>query len=285
MPDQLVEQSLQLAFALVDRQAALVERIGDLLGQAAAHLRGDHIRALYFATEALGQAETANRPDLELSALRLLIDALDAGGRSADALPYIVRAIDLAESTSDADLLASLVDALGAWAISIEQVSPQPGADRHRAVPGAMRNRGAVSGIDDPETGLLNALGLAAELLSQEERQTGYALIQIVLSGHSPELLLGVARSAAQFVGDRGLIARNGGALLTAVLPGFTGIAAMSLAEHLRRSFVAQSAGTGATIGIGVTIKQSGESTHAALRRVTDRAEEASRTPGVSVAG
>jgi GGDEF domain-containing protein len=139
--------------------------------------------------------------------------------------------------------------------------------------------------IDDPDTGLLNSLGMAAELLTLEEQATGYALIQIVLTGHTLPLLTSVARSAAQLIGDRGLVARNGLAMLTAILPSFTGIAAMSLAEQMRAAFVKQSADSFARIGIGVAIKQPGESSRDVLRRVADRAEEATLAAGVTVCG
>jgi hypothetical protein len=284
-----VEQPLQLAFAHIDPSLALDERIADLLTAASAHLPDDPVRCLYFANEALVLAESADRIELELRALRAMINAMEAAGRSAEATTYIVRALDLADSVADADLLSSLVDAVGAWAITTEQAIPveQPGARsaRPRGANSVPQSTFVERGIDDPETGLLNALALAAELLSLEERQTGYALIQMVFSGYTSELFISAARSAAEFVGDRGLVARNGVSLLTAVLPGFTGIAAMALAEHIRRAIAGLAAGTGATVGIGVAIKQPGETSRDLLRRVVDRAEEASRQPGVSVAG
>jgi len=126
---------------------------------------------------------------------------------------------------------------------------------------------------------------MAAELLTLEEQTTSYALIQIALTGHTLPLLTAVARSAAQLVGDRGLVARNGPAMLTAILPSFTGIAAMSLAEQMRAAFVKQAADSFARIGIGVAIKQPGESSRDVLRRVADRAEEATLAAGVTVCG
>jgi hypothetical protein len=286
---RLVEQPLQLAFAHIDPSSALDERIADLLTATSAHLPDDPVRSLYFANEALVLAESADRIELELRALRAIISALEAAGRSAEAAPYIVRALDLADSVADADLLSSLVEAVGAWAITTEQElsaeQPDTRGARRRAANAAPQSDVVERGIDDPETGLLNALALAAELLSLEERRTGYALIQMVFSGHSSGLFIGGARSAAEFVGDRGLVARNGASLLTAVLPGFTGIAAMSLAEHIRRAIAGLAAGSDATIGIGVAIKQPGETSRNLLRRVADRAEEASRQSGVSVAG
>jgi hypothetical protein len=286
---RLVEQPLQLAFAHIDPSSALDERIADLLTASSAHLPDDPLRSLYFANEALALAESADRIALELRALRAIIRAMDAADRSAEAAPFIVRALDLADSVADADLLSSLVDAVGAWAVGVEQEIPAERLDtrlpRPRAADAVPQSAVIERGIDDPETGLLNALALAAELLSLEERRTGYALIQILFSGHTSGLLVDSARSAAEFVSDRGLVARNGASLLTAVLPGFTGIAAMSLAEHVRRSIAGLAAGTGAIVGIGVAIKQPGETSRDLLRRVADRAEEASRQPGVSVAG
>jgi hypothetical protein len=297
-----VEQPLQLAFAQIDRSSALDERITELLATSATHLPQDPLRSLYFANEALVLAETGDRIELELRALRQIVEALRSAGRQADATPYIVRAIDLADSIHDTDLLAALVDALGTWAIAVEQQPVESDPRRTRTsrdwavaaisrlerqysnnAPGSSSSREAM--IDDPDTGLLNSLGMAAELLTLEEQATGYALIQIVLTGHTLPLLTSVARSAAQLVGDRGLVARNGLAMLTAILPSFTGIAAMSLAEQMRAAFVKQSADSFARIGIGVAIKQPGESSRDVLRRVADRAEEATLAAGVTVCG
>jgi hypothetical protein len=297
-----VEQPLQLAFAQIDRSSALDERITELLATSATHLPQDPLRSLYFANEALVLAETGDRIELELRALRQIVEALRSAGRQADATPYIVRAIDLADSIHDTDLLAALVDALGTWAIAVEQQPVESDPRRTRtsrdwAVAAISRlerqfpNNAPESApmreatIDDPDTGLLNSLGMAAELLTLEEQATSYALIQIVLTGHTLPLLTSVARSAAQLVGDRGLVARNGLAMLTAILPSFTGIAAMSLAEQMRAAFVKQSADSFARIGIGVAIKQPGESSRDVLRRVADRAEEATLAAGVTVCG
>ena len=293
---------MQLAFAQIDRSSALDERITELLATSATHLPQDPLRSLYFANEALVLAETGDRIELELRALRQIVEALRSAGRQADATPYIVRAIDLADSIHDTDLLAALVDALGTWAIAVEQQPVESDPRRTRTsrdwavaaisrlerqfpnnAPGSAPMREAS--IDDPDTGLLNSLGMAAELLTLEEQATGYALIQIVLTGHTLPLLTAVARSAAQLVGDRGLVARNGLAMLTAILPSFTGIAAMSLAEQMRAAFVKQSADSFARIGIGVAIKQPGESSRDVLRRVADRAEEATLAAGVTVCG
>lgn len=293
---------MQLAFAQIDRSSALDERITELLATSATHLPQDPLRSLYFANEALVLAETGDRIELELRALRQIVEALRSAGRQADATPYIVRAIDLADSIHDTDLLAALVDALGTWAIAVEQQPVESDPRRTRTsrdwavaaisrlerqysnnAPSSSSSREAM--IDDPDTGLLNSLGMAAELLTLEEQATGYALIQIVLTGHTLPLLTSVARSAAQLVGDRGLVARNGLAMLTAILPSFTGIAAMSLAEQMRAAFVKQSADSFARIGIGVAIKQPGESSRDVLRRVADRAEEATLAAGVTVCG
>jgi hypothetical protein len=298
----LVEQPLQLAFAQIDRSSALDERISELLATSAAHLPQDPLRSLYFANEALLLAESGDLIELELRGLRQIVEALRAAGRQADATPYIVRAIDLADSIHDTDLLSALVEALGTWAIAVEQQASEPAGRRPRstrdwAVATITRFEGRYPGnatappstreatIDDPDTGLLNSLGMAAELLTLEEHGATYALIQIVLTGHTLALLSGVARSAAQLVGDRGLVARNGPAMLTAILPLFTGIAAMSLAEQMRAAFVRQSADSFARIGIGVAIKQPGESSRDVLRRVADRAEEATFAAGVTVCG
>lgn len=299
-----MEQQLQLAFAQIDRSAAYDERIEDLLAAAESYLPEDTVRTLYYANEALMLAETGDRDALELRALRLIIDAMKTTGRASDATPYIVRAIDLAESIRDAGLLSALVDALGTWAIDVEQEQPQRQGGRRSSVDWAVatiarlerdyaQQQGATSpddhrseiSIDDAETGLLNALGLAAELLSLEELQTDYAVIQIVLPESDPALLVAASRQAAQMVGDRGFVARNGTSLLTAVLPLFTGIAAMAMAEHLRVAFLKLTGETDATIGIGVAIRQRGESSRDVLRRVTDRAEEASYSLGVTVVG
>jgi GGDEF domain-containing protein len=289
-----VEHPLQLAFAHVDRRAALDERIEDLLSQATSHLPADHVRALYFANEALELTKVDASPGLQLRALRLMVDAMEAAGRAAEAAPYIVRAIDLADSIADADLLSSLVESLGAWAVAVEQDVPDDTPRRTSSQREDCESPQANTmpqpsllphGVDDPETGLMNAIGLAAELLSIEERQIGYALIQVIHSDHIADQFVESARVAAEFVGDRGLVARNGVSLLTAVLPGFTGIAAMSLAEHIRRAVAGIVAGTEASVGIGVAIKQPGETSRDLLRRVADRAEEAGRESGVAVAG
>lgn len=298
-----MEQPLQLAFTQIDRSSAYDERIEDLLAAAESYAREDTVRTLYYANEALMLAESGDREALELRALQVIVDTMKATGRASDATPYIVRAIDLAESIKDADLLSALVDALGSWAIDVEQEqAPRQGGqrfsvdwavatiarlERNYAEQGSQSPDDARSetSIDDAETGLLNGLGLAAELLSLEEVQTDYAVIQIVLPASDPALLVPASQRAAQLVGDRGFVARNGKSLLTAVLPLFTGIAAMAMAEHLRVAFLKLTADTDATIGIGVAIRQRGESSRDVLRRVTDRAEEASYGPGVTVVG
>jgi hypothetical protein len=127
-----VEQPLQLAFAHIDRSSALDERIADLLSTSASHLPDDPLRSLYFANEALVLAESSDLIELELRALRLIVEGLRTTGRHSDATPYIVRAIDLADSVHDADLLAALIDALGNWAIAIEQEAGKPKPRRDR---------------------------------------------------------------------------------------------------------------------------------------------------------
>jgi hypothetical protein len=299
-----VEQPLQLAFAQIDRSSALDERIEDLLAAADAYLPSDTVRALYYANEALGLAESRDRIELQMRALQMVIAAMQASGRTAGATPYIVRAIDLADAVDAEEVRAPLVDLLAEWAIAVEQDDPRASPDWRERSPvnwaKAMiarleRAQGAeaapdssrrdIPGIDDVETGLLNALGLAAELLALEERQTEYALIQMRVSGHETAMLVEISRRAAQMVGDRGLVARNDHAVLTALLPSLSGIAAMAMAEHLRVSLAKGVADTNVTIGIGVAIKQPGETSRDVLRRVVDRAEEATYQPGVTVAG
>jgi hypothetical protein len=276
-----VEQPLQLAFTHIDRSAAIDERILDLLTTAEAYLTSDHVRALYFANEALMLAESSDLVELELRALQLIIDSMTTADRSKDATPYILRAIDLAESVDEPNLRASMMAALGAWAIDVEQESLADHRDTRSSMDWAVATitrleREHASGegespsekpmkssrtdlaIDDTETGLLNARGLAAELLSLEERQIEYAVIQIVFSADAPSPLVAAAQFAAQLVGDRGLVARNHNSVLTAVLPNVTGIAAMAMAEHLRAAFAKMAADDAITIAIGVAIKQSG---------------------------
>jgi hypothetical protein len=218
---------------------------------------------------------------------------------------YIVRAIDLADAIDDDETRGPLVDLLAEWAIAVEQ-EPDPHAspdwrerspvdwakamiarlERARAeAPAEYTGQPAVPSIDDPETGLLNGLGLAAELLALEDHQTGYALIQMRLAGHEPESLVNFARQVAQMIGDRGVVARNDRAVLTALLPSFTGIGAMAMAEQVRVALARAIADSGATVGIGVAIKQPAESSRDVLRRVVDRAEVAASQPGVTVAG
>jgi hypothetical protein len=304
---RLVEQPLQLAFTHIDRSAALDERILDLLSTAEAYQPTDNIRALYFANEALMLAESHDFIELELRSLQLIIRSMRIVQRSMDATPYILRAIDLAESIEDAKLRSTLMGALGDWAIEMEQES-QADDDHRSSMDWALATIARLerehishsegtpseatesahrsdSAIDDPETGLLNALGLAAELLSLEERQIEYAVIRIVFSPDNPALLIAAAQHTAQLVGDRGLVARNDYDVLTAVLPLFTGIAAMATAEHLRAAFTKMVTDSDTTIAIGVAIKQAGESSRDLLRRVTDRAEEAGYQAGVTVAG
>jgi hypothetical protein len=299
-----LEQPLQLAFAQIDRSSALDERLEDLLSTAESYLSSDAVRALYYANEALALSESQDRTESQLRALQVAIAAMRSTGRAADMTAYIVRAIDLADAIDD-ETRGPLVDLLAEWAIAVEQ-EPDPHAspdwrerspvnwakamiarlERARAeAPAYYSAQPDVPSIDDPETGLLNGLGLAAELLALEDHQAGYALIQMRIAGHEPEALVHVARQVAQMIGDRGVVARNDRAVLTALLPSFTGIGAMAMAEQVRVALARAIADSGATVGIGVAIKQPGESSRDVLRRVVDRAEVAASEPGVTVAG
>lgn len=303
-----MEHSLQLAFPLIDPTDGHDERIVELISVAESYRPTDSLRALYFAHEALTLAQSQQRPDLELLALELLIGLMTTGDRLSEATPFILRAIELADATDDADRRSSLLGILGAWAIEVEQGLPldrigsRPPMDWALAMIARLeRNRASAeqddqteplptpppsaSTIDDPATGLLNVRGLAAELLSLEERRSGYAIIQIVLGASSEALLKPVAQLAGQFVGDRGLLARNAPRTLTAVLPLFTGIAAMSMAEQMRRAFIRLSPDKDASIAIGVAIRQPGETSRDLLQRVADRTEEAAALRGINVAG
>jgi hypothetical protein len=57
------------------------------------------------------------------------------------------------------------------------------------------------------------------------------------------------------------------------------------MAEQVRVALARAIADSGATVGIGVAIKQPAESSRDVLRRVVDRAEVAASQPGVTVAG
>jgi GGDEF domain-containing protein len=283
------------------------ERLEDLLSAAEEYLGSDDFRVLYYANEALQLAETRDLAAFQFRALKLVIDVLIANDRAADATPYIGRAIDLAEMAPDSEARASLVEMLGTWAVRMER---EPGSaathdwrdrspvnwaramiarlERYQSNSESQReylgDRTELE-IDDFETGLLNALGFAAELLTLEDQQIDYALIQMRLVDVDDFRFAESARRAAQMVGDRGLVARNGDAVLTALLPACTGIAAMAMAEHLRNALAKIVTDTEGKIGIGVAIKQPGETGREVLRRVVDRAEEAVAQPGVTVSG
>jgi hypothetical protein len=141
--------------------------------------------------------------------------------------------------------------------------------------------------IDDPETGLLNSRGLAAELAVLEEQTADYALIRVVIEPASDDssTFVETARRIAEVVNDRGAVTRTEPDSVTIVLPWFTGIAAMALAEHLRGTLARLHAGKDVAIGIGVAIKQPGESGRDVLRRVADRASEARFGARVTVVG
>ncbi len=307
---------MQLAFSNTDSSLASDERIADLISAAESNLTGDRVRALFFANEALQLSESLSRPDAELRALRIIIDAMQGDGRTADATPYIVRAIDLAESISDREALDSLVMLLGQWAVEIERTpaGQRPGGRRRQepsltwvlsTIARLERSRPAVNsdldtldlpaeplltrrpdlGIEDPETGLLNARGMTVELLRIEDQQSNFAVIQVAVSDAFSNLFLDTARVTAELIGVNGVVARNGELMVTAILPGITGIAAMMLAEQLRAGIARLAAEQNATIGIGVSIKQPGDSSRDILRRVADRREEATFSGGVTVVG
>lgn len=307
---------MQLAFSNTDSSLASDERIADLLAAAESNLNVDRVRALYFANEALLLSESLARPDAALRALQIIIDSMQADGRTADATPYIVRAIDLAELISDRDALDALVVLLGRWAIEIERTptAVRSGSRKsqeasltwvlstlarlERTIPTdnnaldtldlpaePLLSRRPDLGIDDPETGLLNSRGMTAELLRIEDQQTNFALIQVAVAKDFADLFLDLARHTAEMIGDKGVVARNGELMVTAILPGITGIAAMMLADQLRNGISRLVVAQNATVGIGVSIKQPGDSSRDILRRVADRREEATFSGGVSVVG
>jgi hypothetical protein len=299
-----LEHPLQLAFTDVDRSSALDERIRDLLSAAESYRGADDFRVLYYANEALLLAEIEDQVAPQLTALSLIIAVLVEGHRADDATPYIVRGIDLANELADPAHRTELLALLTTWAVEVEQL-PDQGAStnwRDRSPVNWAKSmiarlehaqsdispetgRRADSRADDGETGLVNAVGLAAELLALEDQGIDYALIQIRLADTDHHRLVEIARRTAPMVGDRGIVARNGDALLTAVLPGFTGIAAMAMAEHLRDSFTKIPASADVGIGIGVAIKQRGDTSRDVLRRVVDRSEVASSEPGITISG
>jgi hypothetical protein len=211
-----------------------------------------------------------------------------------------------------------MLDMLGSWAIAFEQTSDTARPRRRRSDPSVVwlastiarlervraeshhfaatastdvmtneRVRRLRIEIDDPETGLLNSRGLAAELAVLEEQTADYALIRVVIEPASDDssTFVETARRIAEVVNDRGAVTRTEPDSVTIVLPWFTGIAAMALAEHLRGTLARLHAGKDVAIGIGVAIKQPGESGRDVLRRVADRASEARFGARVTVVG
>jgi hypothetical protein len=319
-PGLWVEQSLQLALNNVERSSVTEERVEDLLSAARLHLDQDNVRALYFANEAYTLANQDAKTDLELRSLLVIVSALKRSGRGGDATPFIARAIELAPQSENRESLDELLDLLGQWSIDLEQTPRarggkrrgQPDApmgwivaaisrlERERArlaalpvadiTPGeampvaSQEERRQLLEIDDAETGLLNGRGLAAELLQLEQQRSQFALIQItVVPDDVP--MAELARLASATTGTGGILARNARSQVTIILPFYTGVAAMTLAEQLKQALASLERAGDATIGIGVAIKQPQESARDVLRRVTDRAEEAVWQTGISVVG
>ena len=310
-----LEHPLQLAFASVDRSSATDERIDDLLAAANSHLGVDNVRALFFGNEAYALALEAEHVDYQLRSLALIVAAIRQGGRPEDATGYIARAIELAPASQNRQLLDQLTDLLGQWAIELEhqpvrrqgrkrdsirdlawlgraitrldehrnQLSSLPLVEPDQAMATDPEARRAALGIDDPETGLLNGRGLAAELLQLDNASTPYALVQItVVPDDHP--LTDIARIVSMTAEDA-TVARNARSQITAVLVNTTGMAAMSLAERLKTGLGSIERPSSMTIGIGVAIKQQQETARDVLRRVTDRAEEAAWQSGITVVG
>lgn len=294
------------------------DRVRDLLSAARACASSDHVRALYWANEALALADSRDRPEPQLAALHTVIEILSDSGRSQDAVAYVARAIDLAESIQDQAALDVLLDMLGSWAIAFEHTADAARPRRRRSDPSitwlastiarleriradssaftatartdmltSERVRRLKVEIDDAETGLLNSRGLAAELAGLEEQNADYALIRVVieLTEDDSATFVETARRIAEVVNDRGAVSRTEPDSVTIVLPWFTGIAAMALAEHLRGMLARLHAGKDVAIGIGVAIKQPGESGREVLGRVGDRASEARFGARVTVVG
>jgi hypothetical protein len=313
-----VEQSLQLALNNVERSSVTEERVEDLLSAARSHLGQDNVRALYFANEAYTLANQENRPELELRALLSIITALKRSGRANDATPFIARAMELVPQSENRESLDSLLDLLGQWSIDLEKTVSGRASKRRQAdapmgwivaaISRIEHERARISAlpvadmppkpaptptpaerrqqleIDDPETGLLNGRGLAAELLQLEQQRSQFALIQItVVPDDLP--MAELARVASTTTGTGGILARNARSQVTIVLPFYTGIAAMTLAEQLKQALAGLERAVDVTIGIGVAIKQPQETAREVLRRVSDRAEEAVWQSGISVVG
>jgi GGDEF domain-containing protein len=305
---------MQLAFSDTDRAIASDERLADLLNAASANLPHDPVRSLYFANEALLFAESLEYPDAELRALTSVVTAIHADGRTADSAPYLARAIALAERVSDTDALEDLSRQLGQWAVDLEH-TPTSRAARKNGPPTVplllstiarleqVRNRAPITidleempseplitrrpdlGIEDQQTGLLNARGMTVELLRLEESAENFALIQIAVSESDADAILELATVVQKTVANAGAIARNSPTTLTALLPSTTGIAAMILGDQLRTSLIRATINAPLRIGIGVSIKQPGETSRDVLRRVVDRRDEALASDGVTVVG
>ena len=294
------------------------DRVRDVLSAARACASTDLVRALYWATEALALADSSDRPEPQLAALKAVIEILGSSGRSRDAVPYVARALNLAETVQDEADVKAILDLLGWWAIAVEQETEGARPRKRRADPsiasliatfGRLQrirseadNRTAGSSsdvmtgertrpvrieIDDPETGLLNSRGLAAELAGLEEQSADFALVRVVIEPPSADrsTFIETARQIAEVVNDRGTVTRTEPDSVTIVLPWFTGIAAMALAEHLRGTLARLHAGKDVAIGIGVAIKQPGELGRDVLERVADRADEARYGARVTVVG
>lgn len=313
-----MEPQQQLQFANMAWGTEPDDRVRDVLSAARACSSTDQVRALYWATEALALADSGARPEPQLAALQAVIEILSASGRSRDAISYVVRAIDLAESIQDQSTVDLLLDLLGSWAITLESSLDSARPRKRRADPsvtwlaatvsrlqrirteaggesaGTSRDvltaervsRGRIE-IDDPETGLPNSRGLAAELAGLEEHAADFALVRVVIEPPVADrsTFAETARRIAEVVNDRGIVARTEPDSVTVLLPWFTGIAAMALAEHLRGTLARLHAGKDVAIGIGVAIKQPGEVGRDVLGRVADRADEARHGARVTVVG
>ena len=310
-----MEPPQQLSLSNVDSSPASDEQIVDLLKTSRAHLGDDNVRALFYANDAFTIAATSAKPLLQLKAALLIIEAMTRSGRAPDAVPFVQQAVELTYATQDQESLDGLIDLLGRWSIEAENTHPgrsRRSARTSAAIPAAWLastiagldsararlsaeqqvaskltpadERRAHFNIDDAETGLLNGRGLAAELLNLEQQSGQFALIQItVVPDDSP--ISRIATIALETTGTGGILSRNGRAQITIVLPFYTGVAAMTLAERLKNAFALIESGESVTIGIGVAIKQPGESAREVLRRVTDRAEEAAWETGIFVVG
>ncbi|MDQ2682847.1 MAG: hypothetical protein M3Y37_04910 [Chloroflexota bacterium] len=303
---------MQLAFSEVDPSLIARERISDLLAQARTWADCDPLRCIYFAHEALLIAQSSDRPDAELDALILLIHGMHTDRRTSDLTPFIARAIDLAETSGDRSQLDSLLELLGRWAVENEQ-DPVP-RQRNRSVElpwllGAVARLEALRdgvashadpavfpdeslprrrpdlGIHDPHTGLLNARGMTAELVRLEDENQSVALIQVAVTDINLDLIPALAKVIDREIGELGIVARNADLTLTVLLPGMTGMAAMLLAQQLRNAVLRTLGGHPVPVGIGVAVKQYGDSTRDLLRRLVDRRDEALATGGVAVVG